>query len=117
MAEIRNHIIQKLRQIRDERGTKQKEIAEYLHVSQGAVSNWFKGDNCIDIDNLYSLCTYWNVPLRYFLPISDEELTDDEYHLVDLYRGADGRAQRDAVRILEENQKQDTPYDQTELSS
>ena len=117
MAQIRDHIILKLRQIRDEKGTKQKEIAEYLHVSPGAVSNWFKGDNCIDIDNLYSLCQYWNVPLSYFLPIGSEELSDDEHHLVVIYRGADDRAREDAIDTLAKHQKQDMSGDQTVLSS
>lgn len=104
MTEIRESIIRNLKKVCSEKNVKNIDIANYLGVSQGSVTNWFKGTNFIDIDNLYSLCSFLGVSLSDILPTSGSTLSDDERQLVRLYRCADYRARSDALRMLQEHQ-------------
>ena len=63
VGEIRKVIVENLKRICAEKNVKQVEIAEHLGVSQGSVSNWFKGTNSIDIENLAKLCEFLGVSL------------------------------------------------------
>lgn len=107
MTEIRKTVIENLRTLCKLRNIKNVQIAEHLDVSQGSVSNWFKGTNSIDIDNLYNLCCYLGVSLDQIFgikPLNPEIiLSDDELQLIASYRIADERARTDAKKLLDDN--------------
>lgn len=63
MDEIRKLIGDNIKRVCASRGVHQVDIARHLKVSQGTVSNWFKGTNSIDIENLAELCRYLGVSL------------------------------------------------------
>ena len=65
LGEIRKVIGENIKKICSLKGIRQVDIAEHMGVSQGSVSNWIKGTNSIDIENLAELCVFlgvWNVP-------------------------------------------------------
>lgn len=49
----------------------QKELASLLHISEGNITNWKKGDNCPSIDILYKLCVLLNESADYLLGLVD----------------------------------------------
>lgn len=56
-----------LASLRVERGICQKEIASYLNVSIGTVSNYEKGVHCPDLSTICKLADYYNVTTDYLL--------------------------------------------------
>ena len=90
MGEIRKTIGENIRKICELKGIKQVEISEHMDVSQGSVSNWIKGVNSIDIENLAKLCNFLGVSLDQIYgvaPLTQEvTLSAEEADLVRLFR-------------------------------
>lgn len=86
------------------KGCAQIELAEAIGVSRPTVSAWVRGKAFPRADELDRLAKFFAVDLNRLLCY----LGQDEQYLLEVYRGANDQAQRDAVRILEGNQKQDT---------
>lgn len=97
MGEIRKIIGENIKKIAALKGIRQVDIAEHMGVSQGSVSNWIKGTNSIDIENLAELCRFLGVSLDQIYgvaPITPEvTLSGEETELVSLFRmlNAEGR--------------------------
>ena len=62
---------QRIRDLREDRDLKQKQLAEYLHCSQQVYSNYELGQRDIPTDVLIKLSHYYNVSVDYILGISD----------------------------------------------
>ncbi len=73
------NIGQKLFQLRTSRGIYQKDLAEYLEVSVGTISNYENGVHSPDLNTLCKLAEYFQVSTDYLL-----ELTDNADSLKDL---------------------------------
>ena len=102
MSEVKETIIRNLEYVRHLRGIKKIDIAKHLGVSQGCVTNWLKGTNFIDVDNLYNLCMYLGITLDQvagIAPIFAETLKPSESALIVAYRKAD-EGRRESVRHL-----------------
>ena len=60
-----------------------------MGVTTSSVSHWFKGDNFLDIDNLYKLCQFLGITLDQvfgFKPIVVGILNQDEDDVLCAYR-------------------------------
>lgn len=90
MGEVRKIIADNIKTICEMKGIKQIEIADYMGISQGSVSNWMKGINSIDIENLAKLCEFLGVSLNQVYgvdPITPESLLSaQESELLHLFR-------------------------------
>ena len=90
MGEIRKTIGENIKKVCALKGIRQVEISEKLGVSQGTVSNWFKGTNSIDIENLASLCEFIGVSLDQIYGVApltpSVTLSQDEIDLLSLFR-------------------------------
>lgn len=87
---------QRLNQLRTTRKVTQKELADYLHVSQNAVFNWENGKREPSIDVIEKIADYFGVsyssmmgwegcypqPLNLDHTIQDEELNAHRGHLL-----------------------------------
>ena len=97
MGEIRKTIGENIKRICSLKGIRQVEIADHMGVSQGSVSNWIKGTNSIDIENLAELCAFLGVSLDQIYGVapltSDVVLTQEETELLSTFRSLniDGR--------------------------
>lgn len=98
MGEIRKTIGENIKKICSLKGIRQVDIARYMGMSEGSVSNWIKGTNSIDIENLAELCSFLGVSLDQIYgvtPITPEvSLSQDEIQLISIWRSLnkDGRA-------------------------
>lgn len=91
MTSVKKTVGENLKKICQIKGIKNIQIAEYMGVSTGCVSNWFRGNNSFDIDNLYRLCQYLGVSLDQVFgikPIVVGILNNDENELLSAYRNA-----------------------------
>lgn len=53
--------VSKLKELREERGIQQKELAELLHVSKSTISGWEVGRNEPQQDMLIKIANYFNI--------------------------------------------------------
>ncbi len=60
-----------LKQLRSERGLQQKEIANYLQVSTGTISNYENGVHSPDLDVLQQLARIYGVSMDYLAGLTD----------------------------------------------
>jgi len=61
----------RLRELREDRGLKQRQVAAYLQCSQQVYSNYELGQRDIPTDFLIKLSVFYNVSSDYILGISD----------------------------------------------
>lgn len=98
MGEIRKVIGENIKMICKLKGIRQIDIAEHMGISQGSVSNWIKGTNSIDIENLAELCAFLGVSLDQIYGVAPLEqsasLSPDEAELLGLYRAVIPEGQR-----------------------
>ena len=69
-------------------GMSQRDLAAKIGVTSGAISNWEKGKNSIDIDTLYKVCQVLNVSLDAMCGVDEEKITlsSTEEELVKAFR-------------------------------
>ena len=63
---------QRIKEIREDRDIKQKEIAEILQTDQSYYSKYERGLNPMTADQIIILCRYYNLSADYMLGLSDE---------------------------------------------
>ena len=94
MGEIRKTVGENIKKVCALKGIRQVEISEHMGVSQGTVSNWFKGTNSIDIENLAELCAFLGVSLDQIFgvaPLTPEvTLSPEETDLLGMFRSLNG---------------------------
>ena len=61
------YIIQRLRDLREDKDLNQKRIAEILNITQQQYSLYEKGQRKLPIDLLKKLCIFYNVSADYIL--------------------------------------------------
>ena len=91
LESIKKAIGENLRKVSKAKGIKNYQIADYMNVSESSVSHWFRGDNSLDIDNLYKLCQFLGVSLDQIFgidPIVVGVLTPEENEILLAYRNA-----------------------------
>ena len=82
----------RLRDLREDSDKSQKEIAEYLEISQVQYHRYESGKREIPYHLVIKLADYYNVSVDYISELSDEKsrrnitLTDDELSIIRKYR-------------------------------
>lgn len=72
------NIGQKLFHLRTSRGVYQKDLADYLDVSVGTISNYENGVHSPDLDTLCRLAEYFHVSTDYLLQLTDNSDSMEE---------------------------------------
>ena len=78
-----------LKELRQEKGDTQSDIAKALNISQKAYSYYERGEREPSIEMLIQISNYFNVTIDYLLGREINkyyELTEDEYALIKKYR-------------------------------
>lgn len=68
-----NTLGDRLRELRNELNLEQKELAKYLNVHKGTVSNWENNKRSPDKEMLSKIASYFNVTTDYLLGRTDEK--------------------------------------------
>lgn len=64
---------EKIREVREDRGLTQQEIARLLHIGQRTYSDYETGKTRIPLESVIVLAKYYNVDLNYLTGISQEK--------------------------------------------
>lgn len=94
----------RIKELRVERGWLQKDLAQALNVKAQAVSNYETEMRGLDVETISRLCDVFGVTSDYLLGRSDmpkPEISADEWALVAAWRGADDRARQLVALALE----------------
>lgn len=85
---------------RKEKGLTLEEVGDYCGVPRSTVSRWERGEiQKIKRDKMEKLCKLLDLdPIAMVRPA--EVLTVDEMYLLEIYRKADDRARKDAIKTL-----------------
>ena len=73
MVEV-SHMYQRIRDLREDRDLKQRQLAEYLNCSQQVYSNYELGQRDIPTDVLIQLSNFYNVSVDYLLGLTSNPL-------------------------------------------
>ena len=65
----------RLKELRMEKGLRQQDVADHLSVGKSTYHYWEKGQTEINNDNLFALSNFYSVSIDYLLGHSDERLT------------------------------------------
>lgn len=63
----------RMKEIREEAGLKQKDMAEIMHITKGSYSMWECGADTIPLRRLNEFCNYFNVSIDYVVGISNKK--------------------------------------------
>ena len=111
MTYIRKTIINNIKSVCKLKKIKNIDIAQYMDVSPGCVSNWFNGTNFLVVENLYKLCQFIGVSLDQIFGVSPmvyNVLSQEENDLIVAFRKSDFGTQSSIMKLL------DIPYKKTE---
>lgn len=82
----------RIRQLRTEKGWQQKELADRLHVKANTISRYENEQLGLDAELIVNLCSVFNCTADYLLCRSDTpspKISEDEASLLRAYRAAD----------------------------
>ena len=63
--------VERMRELREDRDLKQREIAEVLDTAQQTYSRYEQGINELPVRHIITLCRFYHVTADYFLGLSD----------------------------------------------
>lgn len=96
-----------IKRLRKSKGLSQMRLAELLDVSYQQIQKYEKGVSSISIDRLKQIAKALDVPVSLFFPSGKEmvsepleaygRITDEEQHLLHLFRGVRDKKIRNAV--------------------
>ena len=66
----------RIRDLREDRDLKQREVAEYLNCSQQVYSNYELGQRDVPSETLIRLSRFYNVSVDYILSLTDDPKTN-----------------------------------------
>lgn len=96
MASRNEELGRRIKQARDDRGWKQKDLAQQVHVEPMTVSRWERGVNTPDLDTLALIARATGKPQSFF--VEERKVTQT----TDQRLGAMSQNQQDALALLRE---------------
>lgn len=106
----------RIKQLRTEKGMRQIELAQILKIGQATMSNWEAGRSEPDYDALIEMSEIFGTSIDYILgnsdikkapSLEDAGLSAEEAELLKLFRAAPSALQDAALRVLEANQRKE----------
>lgn len=95
-------LMNKLKQLREEKGMKQLELAAILSVSQNTISRYECGERDLGTDTIAILCRIFGCTADYLLGISSQrttQISDEDAALVEAYHAAPENV-RQSIEVL-----------------
>lgn len=99
----------RIKELRQNRGMKQTELAGLLNCAAMTVSRYERGEADPDVDTILRLCDIFGCTADYLLgrsPLPSPNLSEEEAELVQAFRAAD-QNRRDLVRLTLEPFRQE----------
>ena len=74
MILVMHMIYENIRNLREDNDKKQRELAEYLHVSQNTYSQYENGVLSLSPETLIKLAEFYNTSVDYLLGLTNEKM-------------------------------------------
>ena len=94
----------RIEELRAQRGWLQEDLAKLINKSRQAVSNYENENRGIDVETIHKLCDIFEVSADYLLCRSDmptPEISEEDWALIAAYHAADDRARQMVALALE----------------
>ena len=80
-------ILNRIKQLRDERGWSNYRLAKEAHISEGALNNLFRLNNQPTIPTLEAICTGFDISLSQFFAEGNEAviLNEEQREMLDIW--------------------------------
>ena len=91
---------QRLKQLREEKGVKQSQIAEILNYGSTTISNYESGRNEPCYNDLMKIADYFDVSIDYLLGYSEVKKYNYKYKLSDFYKCFEKISLSEALKIV-----------------
>ena len=94
----------RLKELREEKGIKQEDLAAMLVVKQQTISRYEGGKRDLDTDTIATLCRIFECTADYLLGLSSQrtmEISDEDAALVEAYHAARPEVQRAIDTLLQ----------------
>ena len=96
----------RIRTMRMSRKMTQSDLAKAINQSPSSITMYETGRREPEFEVLEAMAEVFNVPLVAFIA---DDFTDDEIHLVTVYRDADEKIQKAALTMLENSAEENRP--------
>lgn len=101
MALNSEEIGQKIRNVRKLNNMTQVKFSEKMHITQQTLSRYESGKTPIPNEVIENIAQKFSVPLSYFFGISMDNITEDEWLLLEYYRKVDGRLKKNVFTLVQ----------------
>lgn len=91
----------KIRNVRKLSNMTQVKFSEKMHMTQQTLSRYESGKAPITNDVIENIVKECGVPLSYFFGISTDDITEDEWLLIEYYRKVDKRLKKNVFDIVQ----------------
>lgn len=101
----------RLKELRTEKGIKQAELADYLNVTRQAVSRYETGERDLGTDDILRLCAYFGCPADYLLGFSSRrtpEISPEDAELLAAYHAAPEQIRKIVDAALDDYREKET---------
>ncbi len=66
-----NKFSERLKELREEKGLSQTQLAKLTKISQPTITRWENGERTPNIDSIITLCHFFNVSADYLIGLVD----------------------------------------------
>ena len=101
MALNSEEIGQSIRSVRKLSNMTQVKFSEKMHMTQQTLSRYESGKTPIPNEVIENIAKEFSVPLGYFFGISTDDITEDEWLLIEYYRKVDGRLKKSVFALVQ----------------
>ena len=101
----------RLKELRTEKGIKQAELADHLNVTRQAVSRYETGERDLGTDDIRRLCAYFGCSADYLLGFSSRrspEISPEDAELLSAYHAAPEQIRKIVDAALDDYREKET---------
>ncbi len=101
MALNSEEIGKRIRNVRKINNMTQVKFSEKMHMTQQTLSRYESGKTPIPNEVIENIAKEFSVPLSYFFGITTNDVTEDEWLLIEYYRKVDGRLKKNVFALVQ----------------
>lgn len=92
---------EKIRNVRKSNNMTQIGFSHRMHITQQMLSRYENGKSNIPNDIIETISKEFHVPLSYFFGIDTENISEDEWILIEYYRRVNKRLKKKALELMQ----------------
>lgn len=90
----------RIKKLRESNNMSQRRFSAQLHITQQTLSRYENGITPVPYTVLSNISVEFKMPMGYFFGISTDNISEDEFMLVDYYRKIDDRLKESVLKLI-----------------